>query len=300
MKVLGIETSCDDTAAAVYDSAGGLRGHRQASQLDSHRPFGGVVPELAARDHVRLLMPLVRQVLADTDLKVDDLDGVAYTSGPGLAGALLVGAALGRSLAWSLDIPAAGIHHMEGHLLAPMLEAGPPEFPFLALLVSGGHTMLVDVRAVGRYQLLGSTRDDAVGEAFDKTAKLLGLDYPGGPAVAAAAKSGRPGQFHFPRPMTDRPGLDFSFSGLKTFCPQHGSTVRTQPAGHCRYCVGVSGCRRGYAGDQVHPRNADFRTGTSGRCGWCGGKSGASRAAQYDGRRARLPGLLSPAGVLYG
>jgi len=149
MKVLGIETSCDDTAAAVYDSAGGLRGHREASQLDSHRPFGGVVPELAARDHVRLLMPLVRQVLVDTDLKVDDLDGVAYTSGPGLAGALLVGAALGRSLAWSLDIPAAGIHHMEGHLLAPMLEADPPEFPFLALLVSGGHTMLVDVRAVG-------------------------------------------------------------------------------------------------------------------------------------------------------
>ena len=229
MKVLGIETSCDDTAAAVYDSAGGLRGHCQASQLDSHRPFGGVVPELAARDHVRLLMPLVRQVLVDTDLKADDLDGVAYTSGPGLAGALLVGAALGRSLAWSLDIPAAGIHHMEGHLLAPMLEADPPEFPFLALLVSGGHTMLVDVRAVGRYQLLGSTRDDAVGEAFDKTAKLLGLDYPGGPAVAAAAVSGRPGQFHFPRPMTDRPGLDFSFSGLKTFTRNTAAQCELNP-----------------------------------------------------------------------
>ena len=229
MKVLGIETSCDDTAAAVYDSARGLRGHRQASQLDSHRPFGGVVPELAARDHVRLLMPLIRQVLVDTDLKVDDLDGVAYTSGPGLVGALLVGAALGRSLAWSLDIPAAGIHHMEGHLLAPMLEADPPEFPFLALLVSGGHTMLVDVRAVGRYKLLGSTRDDAVGEAFDKTAKLLGLDYPGGPAVAAAAVSGRPGQFHFPRPMTDRPGLDFSFSGLKTFTRNTAAQCELNP-----------------------------------------------------------------------
>ena len=229
MKVLGIETSCDDTAAAVYDSARGLRGHRQASQLDSHRPFGGVVPELAARDHVRLLMPLIRQVLVDTDLKVDDLDGVAYTSGPGLAGALLVGAGLGRSLAWSLDIPAAGIHHMEGHLLAPMLEADPPEFPFLALLVSGGHTMLVDVRAVGRYQLLGSTRDDAVGEAFDKTAKLLGLDYPGGPAVAAAAVNGRPGQFHFPRPMTDRPGLDFSFSGLKTFTRNTAAQCELNP-----------------------------------------------------------------------
>ena len=217
MKVLGIETSCDDTAAAIYDSDGGLEAHLLASQVERHRPYGGVVPELAARDHVRALMPLVEQVMTDARAERAAIDGVAYTAGPGLAGALLVGASLGRSLAWALDVPAAGVHHMEGHLLAPMLENDPPRFPFVALLVSGGHTLLVDVRAIGQYSLLGTTLDDAVGEAFDKTAKLLGLTYPGGPAIAAAAQGGEPGRFRFPRPMTNRPGLDFSFSGLKTF-----------------------------------------------------------------------------------
>jgi len=225
MKVLGIETSCDDTATAIYDSECGLEAHLQLSQVESHRPYGGVVPELAARDHVRVLRPLVEQVMTDAGAEQCAIDAVAYTAGPGLAGALLVGASLGRSLAWALDVPAAGIHHMEGHLLAPMLEDDPPGFPFVALLVSGGHTLLVDVRAIGQYRLLGTTLDDAVGEAFDKTAKLLGLTYPGGPSIAAAAQEGTPGRFKFPRPMTDRPGLDFSFSGLKTF------TRNSVPAG---------------------------------------------------------------------
>ncbi len=215
--VLGIETSCDDTGVALYHGDKGLRAHALASQVDLHRPYGGVVPELAARDHVRSLMPLVVRVLQDAGVGSQDINGIAYTAGPGLAGALLVGAALGRALAWAWQVPAIGVHHMEGHLLAPMLESEPPEFPFLALLVSGGHTLLVDVLGVGRYRLLGRTLDDAVGEAFDKTAKLLGLDYPGGPAIALAAGKGRPGALCFPRPMTDRPGLDFSFSGLKTF-----------------------------------------------------------------------------------
>jgi N6-L-threonylcarbamoyladenine synthase len=215
VRVLGIETSCDDTGVAVYDSDQGLLVHKLASQVETHQPFGGVVPELAARDHIRLLMPLVDAVLDEAGGR--HADGVAYTAGPGLAGALLVGASLGRSLAFSWDVPAAGVHHMEGHLLAPMLEVNKPDFPFLALLVSGGHTQLVDVHGIGRYHLLGTTRDDAVGEAFDKTAKLLGLNYPGGPAVAAAARGGTPGRYRFPRPMADHPGLDFSFSGLKTF-----------------------------------------------------------------------------------
>ncbi|GJL81608.1 MAG: tRNA N6-adenosine threonylcarbamoyltransferase [marine bacterium B5-7] len=215
MKILGLESSCDDTGVAVFDSDRGLLAHRLASQT-IHSEFGGVVPELAARDHIRVLMPLVDRVLIDAGLEGQSPDGVAYTRGPGLAGALLVGASVGRSLALGWQIPAVGIHHMEGHLLAPMLEAEPPDYPFVALLVSGGHTLLVDVKGPGRYQILGTTRDDAVGEAFDKTAKLLGLGYPGGPAVARHAASGHPGRFHFPRPMMDRPGLDFSFSGLKT------------------------------------------------------------------------------------
>ncbi len=217
MRVLGLETSCDETGAAVYDSERGLLGHRLYSQAALHREFGGVVPELAARDHIRKLLPLVQAVMRDTDTDAGDVGGVAYTAGPGLVGALLVGASFGRSLAWSWDVPALGVHHMEGHLLAPMLESEPPSFPFVALLVSGGHTLLVDVEGLGRYRVLGESRDDAVGEAFDKVAKLLGLGYPGGPAVARAAESGDPNRFRFPRPMTDRPGLDFSFSGLKTF-----------------------------------------------------------------------------------
>jgi N6-L-threonylcarbamoyladenine synthase len=216
MRVLGIETSCDETGVAVYDTATGLRAHALYSQIALHAEYGGVVPELASRDHVRKLLPLVRQTLAEAGLAVADLDGVAYTAGPGLVGALMVGAAAGRALAWALDVPAIGVHHMEGHLLAPLLEDPTLEPPFVALLVSGGHTQLVEVAAIGRYRLLGETLDDAAGEAFDKTAKMMGLAYPGGPELARLAESGRPGLFKFARPMTDRPGLDFSFSGLKT------------------------------------------------------------------------------------
>jgi len=216
MRILGIETSCDETGVAVYDTDAGLRAHALFSQIALHAEYGGVVPELASRDHVRKLLPLVRQTLAEAGLTVDDLDGVAYTAGPGLVGALMVGAAAGRALAWSLGIPAIGVHHMEGHLLAPLLESDPPQPPFVALLVSGGHTQLVAVEGVGRYRLLGESLDDAAGEAFDKTAKMMGLPYPGGPELARLAATGRPGAFKFSRPMTDRPGLDFSFSGLKT------------------------------------------------------------------------------------
>jgi N6-L-threonylcarbamoyladenine synthase len=216
MLVLGIETSCDETGVAVYDTAAGLRAHALYSQIELHAQYGGVVPELASRDHVRKLLPLIRQTLAEAGLSLDDLDGVAYTAGPGLVGALLVGAAAGRAMAWALDVPAIGVHHMEGHLLAPLLEADPPQTPFVALLVSGGHSQLVDVAAIGSYRLLGETLDDAAGEAFDKTAKMMGLPYPGGPHLARLAEQGTPGAYTFSRPMTDRPGLDFSFSGLKT------------------------------------------------------------------------------------
>jgi len=217
MRVLGIESSCDETGVAIYDSEAGLLSHALYSQIELHKKYGGVVPELASRDHVRRALPLISDVLKDVGLAKHDINGVAYTSGPGLIGALLVGAGIGRSLAWSWDVPAVGVHHMEGHLLAPMLEDNPPAFPFLALLVSGGHTMLIHVEGVGRYILLGDTLDDAAGEAFDKTAKLLGLGYPGGPQISRLAKQGDPNRFRFPRPMTNRPGLDFSFSGLKTF-----------------------------------------------------------------------------------
>ena len=216
MRVLGIETSCDETGVAVYDTAVGLRAHALFSQIALHAEYGGVVPELASRDHVRKLLPLVRRVLAESGLTVEDLDGVAFTAGPGLAGALMVGAAAGQALAWALELPSIGVHHMEGHLLAPLLEPDPPEPPFVALLVSGGHTQLVAVDGIGRYRMLGESLDDAAGEAFDKTAKLMGLPYPGGPELARIAETGRPGAYRFSRPMTDRPGLDFSFSGLKT------------------------------------------------------------------------------------
>ncbi len=217
MKVLGIETSCDETGVAVYDGDAGLLGHEVYSQVALHAEFGGVVPELASRDHVRKLAPMIEHLLGRLGLGAADIDGVAYTAGPGLAGALLVGAGFARSLAWAWGVPALGVHHMEGHLLAPMLEPDVPEFPFVALLVSGGHTQLIAVEAVGRYDMLGESIDDAAGEAFDKTAKLLGLGYPGGPALSRLALQGDPTRFRFPRPMTDRPGLDFSFSGLKTF-----------------------------------------------------------------------------------
>jgi len=227
MLVLGIETSCDDTGAALYDGDRGLLAHCLFSQMQTHAAYGGVVPELAARDHVRKLLPLVGEVLAQAGAGRADLDAVAYTAGPGLVGALLVGAALSHGLAAAQGIPAVGVHHMEGHLLAPMLEEERPELPFLALLVSGGHTMLVEVSGHGQYRLLGQTLDDAAGEAFDKTAKLLGLGYPGGPAIAAAAERGAAAAYRLPRPMTERPGLDFSFSGLKTAVLQavHGQSL---------------------------------------------------------------------------
>ncbi len=216
MRILALESSCDESAVAVYDDATGLLAHELHSQIDLHRVYGGVVPELASRDHVRRLLPLVRSALAQAQTTAAQLHGVAYTAGPGLIGALLTGAALGRSLAYAWNIPAVAVHHLEGHLLAPLLEAVPPPFPHLALLVSGGHTMLIDVSAVGDYAVLGETRDDAAGEAFDKSAKLLGLPYPGGPELARLAAGGKSGRFEFPRPMLDRAGLEFSFSGLKT------------------------------------------------------------------------------------
>ena len=217
MIVLGIESSCDETGLALFDSEKGLLAHTLHSQIAVHAEYGGVVPELASRDHIRYLVPLLEQVLQQACVNKADLDGIAYTAGPGLIGALMSGASVGRSLAWALDIPAVEVHHMEGHLLAPMLEESPPEFPFVALLVSGGHTLLAYVKGIGQYELLGQSLDDAAGEAFDKTAKLLGLGYPGGPALADMAERGRSGVYRFPRPMIDRPGLDFSFSGLKTF-----------------------------------------------------------------------------------
>ena len=217
MRILGIETSCDETGVAIYDEEKGLIANQLHTQIALHADYGGVVPELASRDHIRKLAPLLQAALQEANLTAKDIDGVAYTSGPGLVGALLVGATVARSLAYAWNIPAIGVHHMEGHLLAPMLEENPPDFPFVALLVSGGHTQLVRVDGVGRYKLLGESIDDAAGEAFDKTAKLLGLDYPGGAALARLALNGTPNRFAFPRPMTDRPGLDFSFSGLKTF-----------------------------------------------------------------------------------
>jgi N6-L-threonylcarbamoyladenine synthase len=216
MLVLGIETSCDETGLALYDTERGLVGDRLLSQVAMHREYGGVVPELASRDHVRHLVGLTRELLAEAGLGLADLSGVAYTSGPGLVGALLTGAAYGRALAFALDLPAVGVHHLEGHLLAPLLEPAPPAPPFVALLVSGGHSQLMAVAAIGQYRLLGDTLDDAAGEAFDKVAKMMGLPYPGGPELAALAEQGRPGRFRFARPMCDRPGLDFSFSGLKT------------------------------------------------------------------------------------
>ena len=217
MQVLGIETSCDETAIAVYDSKLGILSHCLYSQIDLHNKYGGVVPELASREHVLKVLPMIKKTLAEAKTEFHLLNGIAYTVGPGLMGALLVGSAVGRSLAYSLSLPAIGVHHMEAHLLALMLEKNTPEYPFLALLVSGGHTQIVNVEAPGVFKILGESIDDAAGEAFDKTAKILGLPYPGGPAISALADKGISGRFKFPRPMTDRPGLDFSFSGLKTF-----------------------------------------------------------------------------------
>lgn len=214
---LGIETSCDETGIAIYSEQKGLIAHSLYSQVEMHAKYGGVVPELASRDHIKKVVPLIKKTLKTAELKLPDLNGIAYTAGPGLAGALLVGSAVARSLAFGLDIPALAVHHMEGHLLAAFLEAEKPQFPFISLLVSGGHTMLIEVRARGQYNILGESVDDAVGEAFDKTAKILGLGYPGGVALAELATKGDKTVFTFPRPMANKSGLDFSFSGLKTF-----------------------------------------------------------------------------------
>ena len=218
--ILGIETSCDETGVAIYHAQHGLLAQALHSQVARHAPYGGVVPELASRDHVRKLLPLIRQVLQESALSQQQIDGIAYTAGPGLAGALMVGASVARSLAYAWNVPAIGVHHMEAHLLASLLDKDPPEFPLLALLISGGHTLLIDAQSPGHYQILGQSLDDAVGEAFDKTATLLGLQYPGGPALEELAKHGNPERFTFPRPMCDRPGLDFSFSGIKTYAIQ--------------------------------------------------------------------------------
>ncbi|MBR8843776.1 MULTISPECIES: tRNA (adenosine(37)-N6)-threonylcarbamoyltransferase complex transferase subunit TsaD [Pseudoalteromonas] len=225
MRILGIESSCDETGIAIYDDEQGLLAHQLYSQVKVHADYGGVVPELASRDHVRKTIPLIEAAFAQAGCGPEDLDGIAYTAGPGLVGALLVGTSIGRSLAFGWGIPAVAVHHMEGHLLAPMLEDDKPEFPFVALLVSGGHTMMVKVSGIGEYEVLGESVDDAAGEAFDKTAKLLGLDYPGGPMLAKMATQGQAGRFTFPKPMTDRPGLDFSFSGLKTAA---ANTIRNE------------------------------------------------------------------------
>ena len=217
MRVLGIETSCDETGVAVYDDNQGLMADLLYSQVALHAEYGGVVPELASRDHIRKTLPMINEALALSHSTQADIDAIAYTAGPGLVGALLVGASIAKSLAFAWQIPAIGIHHMEGHLLAPLMSADKPDYPFLALLVSGGHTQLMSCQSLGQYELLGESLDDAAGEAFDKVAKMLGLPYPGGPAIEALARQGKPSRFRFPRPMTDRPGLDFSFSGLKTF-----------------------------------------------------------------------------------
>ena len=230
MRTLGIETSCDETGIALWDESEGLLAHRLHSQTAIHAAYGGVVPELASRDHIRRTAPLIEQVLADAGCGYADLDGIAATAGPGLLGALLVGLSTGKALAFARDLPFLGVHHLEAHLLAPALEEAPPAFPFVALLVSGGHTLLAEVTGVGHYRLLGQSLDDAAGEAFDKTAKLLGLGYPGGPAVAHAAAGGDPTAFDLPRPMVDKPNLDFSFSGLKTAVLNQSKTGG--PAGH--------------------------------------------------------------------
>ncbi|MHB1352744.1 MAG: tRNA (adenosine(37)-N6)-threonylcarbamoyltransferase complex transferase subunit TsaD [Thiobacillus sp.] len=216
MLVLGVESSCDETGVALYDSADGLLAHALYSQIAMHNEYGGVVPELASRDHIRRILPLTRQVFEKSGRRLSELDGVAYTQGPGLAGALLVGAGMGRALAFALGVPAIGVHHLEGHLLSPLISDAPPAFPFVALLVSGGHTQLMLVSAVGEYTLLGETLDDAAGEAFDKTAQLLGLGYPGGPALSRLAAAGDATRFALPRPMLNSGDFDFSFSGLKT------------------------------------------------------------------------------------
>ena len=231
MRILGIETSCDETGLAIYDSEAGIVADVLYSQVELHAEFGGVVPELASRDHIRKITPLLRQLFSQSGLSAKDIDGVAFTAGPGLVGALMVGACYGRALAWAWDVPGIAVHHMEGHLLAPLMADDAPQFPFVALLVSGGHTQLVRVDGIGHYQLLGESLDDAAGEAFDKAAKMMDLPYPGGPNIAAIAEQGDPKRFKFPRPMVNRPGLEFSFSGLKTYTLNTVAACREERGG---------------------------------------------------------------------
>ena len=283
MRVLAIETSCDESAVAVLDERRGLLAHELWSQIDLHRLYGGVVPELASRDHLRRLLPLLKAALAQAQTQPAEIDGIAYTAGPGLVGALLTGAALARALSFGWGLPAIGVHHLEGHLLAPMLESPPPPLPHVALLVSGGHTMLIDVRSIGDYRVLGQTRDDAAGEAFDKTAKLLGLPYPGGPELAQLAMSGRPGVYTFPRPMLDRPGFEFSFSGLKTAVMQAVRARELTLAGARRYRPCRAGCHRDHALHAHAAGAALYRASGAGGGRRRRRQSGAARAAGARG-----------------
>ena len=303
MLVLGLETSCDETGVALYDSERGLLADALFSQIDLHRAYGGVVPELASRDHVKRMLPLIRQVLAEADCVPTEIDAIAYTAGPGLVGALLVGASCAQALAFAWGIPALGVHHMEGHLLAPMLESQPPEFPFVALLVSGGHTQLVQVDGIGQYTLLGETLDDAAGEAFDKTAKMMGLNYPGGPEIARLAEQGVAGRFTFPRPMCDRPGLAFSFSGLKTFALNTWQQMRQrrgrQRASPLRHLAGVPA---GRGGDFDHQVQACPEAGGHEASGDRRRRQRQQGVAHFTGENARGHEgrrVLCPSGVLY-
>ncbi len=300
MKVLAIETSCDETAVAVYDGDKGLLANRVFSQIELHRRHGGVVPELASRDHIERLLPMIDETIAEAGLTPQAIDGIAYTAGPGLIGALLVGASVARSLGYAWGVPVIGVHHLEGHLLAPELEPEAPEFPFVALQVSGGHTMLVVVAGVGRYRVLGETLDDAAGEAFDKTAKLLGLDYPGGPALAALASAGGTASGYFLRPMLDRPGLDFSFSGLKTAVVVAIRGTDARWAGARRRRAGFRerngrNARRQVAAGAPPDRNStrSWSRAASAPIGACARISRARSRPQVDAR------VLSAAGVLH-
>ncbi len=302
MLILGIETSCDETGVALYHSEKGLLAHALFSQIDMHADYGGVVPELASRDHVRKLLPLCDQVLADAGHSRKDLEGIAYTAGPGLVGALMVGGSVAHALGFALGIPVLGVHHMEGHLLAPMLEPQPPAFPFVALLVSGGHTQLVRVDGIGEYELLGESVDDAAGEAFDKTAKMLGLDYPGGPRVAALAEKGTPGRYRFPRPMTDRPGLDFSFSGLKTFTLN--TVTAAEEAGglddQTRADIALAFEAAVVDDHQVPASPGANRVQAPGHCRWGEREQTPEGRAGEDGRKAQGRCVLRPPRILYG
>ena len=284
MRILAIETSCDESAIAVLDEQQGLLSHELWSQVELHRAFGGVVPELASRDHVRRLVPLLRASLEHAQTEPAQIHGIAYTAGPGLTGALLTGAAFAHALSLGWGVPVLGVHHLEAHLLAPLLEEPSPPLPHVALLVSGGHTMLVDVRGIGEYRILGATRDDAAGEAFDKTAKLLGLPYPGGPELARLAQDGRAGAYRFPRPMLDRPGLEFSFSGLKTAVCRRCVPRRCprRPARRCR--AGGRGRHRRHAGREgaAGPRVHGLRIPGGGRRRRC--QSNAAHPPRAAGR----------------